>query len=165
MKVLNFGCNLFKLNGFTNIDIDLANKPDELMDLRELRLNYSDNSVDFVHAGHFFEHIGWEDGKKLMQDVHAVLKPYSSIVITIPDYTKATATETIEDAERIILNYGNHVALYNIKRLEELAKQAGFRLYTELDLERVPWILLPAAPVGTIPLPEKWQTSFLAMKT
>ncbi len=165
MKVLNFGSNSFKLNGFTNIDIDEANKPDVQMDIRDIRLNYIENEVDFIHAGHFFEHISWEDGKKLMQDVHAILKPYASIVITVPDYTKTARTETVENAERIILNYGNHVTLYNITRLEELAKQAGFTVYMELDLGRVPWILLPAAPAGVIPTPEKWQTSFLAMKT
>lgn len=161
MNVLNFGCNLFKLPGFTNIDIDPANNPDLLLDIRLLKERYEGNSVDFIHAGHFFEHLGWEDGKKLMRDSYLVLKPYSSIVITIPDYTKAVH-ETIEDAERIILNYGNHVSLYNIKRLEELAKQAGFRLYTEVELDRVPWLLLPA---GTDPKPELWQTSFIATKT
>lgn len=162
MKVLNFGCNAFRLNGFTNIDIDPNNGPDIVMDLRDLRQNYAPNEVDFIHAGHFFEHISWEDGKKLMQDVHTVLRPFASVVITIPDYVKATAQEDIVNAERIILNYGNHVTLYNLGRLEELARQAGFRFFTEVELERVPWLLLPA---GIDPKPEKWQTSFVAMKT
>jgi predicted SAM-dependent methyltransferase len=169
MKVLNFGCNIFKLNGFTNIDIDPKNGPDVVMDLGNLRQNYAQNEVDFIYAGHFFEHISWENGKKLMQDVHTVLKPFSSIVIAVPDYVKTTEQEDIVNAERIILNYGNHVTLYNLGRLEELASQAGFQFFTEVELERVPWLLRPAAPPGApegfVPPPEKWQTAFMAMKT
>jgi predicted SAM-dependent methyltransferase len=169
MKVLNFGCNDFRLNGFTNIDINPDNKPDIVMDLRNLRQNYATNEVDFIYAGHFFEHISWENGKKLMQDVHAILKPYASIVITVPDYVKTTEQEDIVNAERIILNHGDHVTLYNLGRLEELARQAGFRFFTEVELDRVPWLLLPAAPPGSpdgfIPPAEKWQTSLMAMKT
>jgi predicted SAM-dependent methyltransferase len=169
MKVLNFGCNDFRMNGFTNIDINAQNGPDVVMDLRNLRQNYAENEVDFIYAGHFFEHISWDFGKKLMQDVHSVLKPYSSIVISVPDYVKTAQQENIENAERIILNYGNHVALYNLGRLEELARQAGFQFFTEVELERVPWLLRPGqteeqAMKGILPEPEKWQTAFMAMK-
>ena len=162
MNVLNFGCNMFKLPGFINIDIDPNNKPDLIMDIMEIDSHYQPNSVDFVHAGHFFEHISAENGALLMKKVYKLLKPYSSIVITIPDYSKAAVSETIENAERIILNYGNHVALYNLSRMEKIAREAGFRLFTEVELERIPWMVLPA---GENPTPEKWQTSFLAMKT
>ena len=162
MNVLNFGCYIFKLHGFTNIDINPANNPDILMDLMEIDQKFEPNSVDFIYAGHFFEHISAEQGLLLLQKVHKILKPYSSIVITIPDYTKTTATETIENAERIILGEGHHVALYNLKRLETLADKAGFDLFTEVELDRVPWMIMPAGPVQE---PEKWQTSFIAMKT
>lgn len=161
MIALNFGCNIFKLPGFINIDIDPANNPDVLMDIMDLDKRYSPESVDFIHAGHFFEHISIENGYLLMKQVFKVLKPYASIVITIPDYTKAAKTETIENAERIILNYGNHVALYNIDRLESIAEEAGFRLFTEVELDRIPWMILPAGPNRE---PEKWQTSLIAMK-
>lgn len=159
--VLNFGCNMFSLGGFTNLDIDEKNNPDIVMDITKIKEYYEPNTIDFIYAGHFFEHIGWESGKKLMKDVHDLLKPFSSIVIVIPDYKKAAESESIEDAERIILNYGDHVALYNKERLEELAKQAGFRIYTELELERVPWILVPDI---NNPVPEKWQTALIATK-
>lgn len=162
MNILNFGCNEFRLPGFINIDIDPVNKPDMIMDIMDIESKFQQNSVDFIYAGHFFEHISSQNGELLMKKVHNILKPFSSIVITIPDYTKASATETIEDAERIILNHGNHVSLYNLDRLSRIAKHAGFKLYTEVELDRVPWMILPA---GLNPMPEKWQTSFIAMKT
>lgn len=161
-EVLNFGCNEFKLHGFTNIDIDSSNNPDVLMNIMNIDSVYSDNTVDFIYAGHFFEHISYEDGIELMIKVQRVLKKYSSIVITIPDYIKTTKMMSVSDSERIILNHGNHVSLYTASRLEDLAKKSGFRFFAEVGLTQVPWMILPA---GENPVPEEWQTSYMFMKT
>lgn len=162
MLALNLGCNLHKLPGFVNIDIDPANKPDVVMDIRNIREHYGENTVDAVYAGHFFEHISALEGIELMKNIRHILKPWACTIITVPDYVKATNLETIENAERIILNYGNHVALYNLERLENLAKMGGFKCYAELPLDRVPYILVPNI---YDPKPEPWQTSLVAIKT
>ncbi len=165
MNILNFGCNVFRLPGFINIDIDPENKPDLLLDIMDIDKRFPENSVDFIYAGHFFEHLSAQNGAILMGKVRKILKPFASIVITVPDYVKTTELMGIEDAERIILNHGNHVSLYDLDRLESNAKNAGFQLFTELELDRVPWMILPAVPEGLIPVPEEWQTSFIAVKT
>ncbi len=163
MIALNFGCNVFKFPNFINLDINPANNPDRVMDITKIRDCYDQNTVDIIHAGHFFEHISWDLGKKLMTDSRAILRPCSPIIITVPDYRKTVLqNENDDNAERIIFGSGEHQTLYSLSRLEELAKQAGFYIYTELELERNPWLILPA---GIDPKPEKWQTSFIAIKT
>lgn len=163
MIALNYGCNVFKFPGFVNLDINPANNPDRVMDITKIKDFYAQNSVDLIHAGHFFEHISWDAGKQLMKDSRDILRPYAPIIITVPDYKKTVLqNETDSNAERIIFGGGEHQTLYSLSRLEELAKQAGFKIYTELELERNPWLILPA---GIDPKPETWQTSFIAIKS
>jgi predicted SAM-dependent methyltransferase len=160
---LNFGCNIFKLPNFINLDIDPNNNPDLLMDVTRIREYYDQNTVDIIHAGHFFEHLSWNTGRQLMRDAREILRPFAPIIITIPDYRKTVLqNESDDNAERIIFGGGEHQTLYSTSRLAELAQQAGFRIYTELELDRNPWLILPA---GVDPKPETWQTSFVAIKT
>lgn len=160
MIALNLGCNMFKLPSFTNIDIDPNNKPDLILDATKLETKYEHNSVDFIHAGHFFEHLSSTDGQELFKSCYRILKPFGSFIVTIPDYTKCSE-ESIEKTEYIIMANGDHKAIYDIKRLEKFAFDAGFRIFMELDLTRNPYLLVPDK---RNPVPEKWQTSFMAIK-
>lgn len=162
MLALNLGCNQHKIPGFTNIDIDPANTPDVLMDIRKIRELYTENSVDVVYAGHFFEHITAQEGIELMRDIQYILKPWAIAIITVPDYVKAAKLETVENAERIILGQGQHQSLYNWERLENLAVIAGFTCYAELPLDKVPYLIVPNK---YDPKPEPWQTSMVVVKT
>lgn len=158
---LNLGCSAYKLPNFINIDIDPKVKPELCINLKELKDNFEGNSVDFIFAGHVFEHFKKEDSLKLMKDCYDILKPHRAMLVVVPDYTKCLDQE-IDLAERVIMADGDHLMLFNKERLREMLKIAGFRFaYHIEDLSEIPYIL-----VSNIydPKPDSWQTAFIALK-
>lgn len=158
---LNLGCSSYKLNGFINIDFDPNVKPELCIDLKELRNNFEDNSVDFIFAGHVFEHFKKEDSQKLMEDCFQILKPHRTLLAVVPDYSKCF-DQDIQTAERVILANGDHQMLFNKNRLREMLRNAGFRFaYHVENLSEIPYLL-----VSNIldPKPDVWQTGFIALK-
>lgn len=165
MKLLNLGCNIFKIKGFINIDIDPDMSPDLCMDLANIKEHFSDNSVNFILANHVFEHLTVSEGIKLLKDCYSILKSGGSIVITVPDYTK-TPKNDCELESKIILGdvssqYGRHKSLYSILQLQDIFQKAGFNLYTELELNKVPFLIV--SDINN-PIPDPWQTSFVGVK-
>ena len=158
---LNLGCSAFKLNGFINIDIDESVQPDLCIDLLNLDDHFKDNSVDFIFAGHVFEHFKKEDSQKLMNICFKKLKSHRNLLAVVPDYTKATL-EHIATAERIILAEGDHQMLFHKDRMRGMLFSAGFQhAYHIEDLREIPYLL-----VSNIhdPQPDLWQTGFIALK-
>lgn len=158
---LNLGCCCFKLPHFVNIDIDPQFKPDKCMDLMELEKEFSTNSVDFILAGHIFEHFKKEDSQELMRQCGNLLKPFRMLLTIVPDYTKC-ADLHISAAEKIILAGGDHQMLFNAVRMRAMLKKAGFTNVFEIkDLTSVPYLVVPDIKN---PVPDPWQTAFLSFK-
>jgi len=158
---LNLGCSNFKLTGFTNIDIDPRVRPDLCIDLTDLHKHFKENSVDFIFAGHVFEHLKIEDSQQLMKTCYRILKHHRNLLAVVPDYMKA-CVESVSTAERVILAGGEHQMLFNKKRLREMLKEAGFNYAVHIeDLSEIPYLL-----VSNIhdPKPDFWQTAYLSMK-
>ena len=72
MVCLNVGCHDIHMEGFINIDLDEAMKPDLLMDVKNLKDKFSPGSVDFIYCGHLLEHLTVEDGKQLIRSSGSV---------------------------------------------------------------------------------------------
>lgn len=157
---LNLGCNAHKFKDFINIDMDQKYQPDLNIDCRELDKNFKSDSVDFIHAGHFLEHVSYKDALKILTCCHQILKPFGSLLVTVPDYTKCEDI-SIEEAEKVILGQGEHLTLYHIGRLEQALAHAGFRLWSEVPLKNVPYLIYSNR---NNPVPDKWQTSVMAIK-
>ena len=161
MTLLNLGCSNFKIPNFVNIDIDPSVNPELVIDLRDLSKNFTPNSVDFIYAGHVFEHFTYEESLDIMKQCQSILKPFRNLMLVVPDYSKCSSLP-IEEAERIILGCGNHKTIFNSIRITEMLKKLNFHSVNEIvDLKEVPYIL-----VSNIydPKPEPWQTAFLAFK-
>ena len=158
---LNLGCSAYKLKNFINIDIDPKVNPDLCLDLNNLEDHFEKNSVDFIFAGHVFEHFNKEDSQKIMNTCYNILKPHRSLLAVVPDYSKCDKLE-IELAERIILAKGDHKILFNKDRLRTMLGRAGFNYSFHIEnLKEVPYLL-----VSNIldPKPDPWQTAFISLK-
>lgn len=104
---LHLGCGADHYNGWINIDkIDKKGKVDLVMDLRKGLPNFRDNSVEAIFSNHFWEHLTWEEGQRLLKDCRRILKVGSIIRTQLPDL------------ETIIKWYSNEpfVDSYNIKQ-------------------------------------------------
>jgi len=82
---LNLGCHKWKIQGWINLDTDEKMKPDVFMDVE--KLDYPDNSVDEIYAGHMLEHLTADSNG--LEEWRRVLKPGGKITITVPDTEKA----------------------------------------------------------------------------
>jgi len=162
MTRLNLGCNNYKIAGFINIDLDPNVKPDLVADLTKLTDHFSENSVDFIFAGHVLEHLPYQDSLMALKQCKHILRSHSIMLIVVPDYTKCQDVD-VNLAEKIILANGDHKTLFNKDRLYRMIKESGFSYaYEVTDLKEVPYIL-----VSNIrdPKPDPWQTAFIAFKT
>lgn len=160
-NALNLGCNAFKFPGFINIDLDPKFQPDMILDCRYLDQNFAPNTIDFIHAGHFLEHVPYTDGQNIVKQCFKILKPFGSLLITVPDWTKCNDVP-IAEAEKVIFGGGEHQALYDLGRLKEVLENGGFRVWSEIPLSRSPYLIYANKYE---PVPDKWQTSVLALKT
>jgi len=158
---LNLGCSEYKLNGFINIDFDPDVQPEMCIDLNKLGENFKENSVDFIFAGHVFEHFKKEDSQKLIETCFKILKPHRALLAVVPDYSKCGDID-VETAERVIMAQGDHLMLYNKTRLRDMLRLGGFNhAYHIEDLKEIPYILVANV---LDPKPDLWQTGFIALK-
>lgn len=158
---LNLGCCSYKLPNFTNIDIDSQYNPEICMDLMDLKKKFGPYSVDFIYAGHIFEHFTFKDSLNVMQQCCSILKPFRMMISVVPDYSKCDELP-VEKAEHIILSKGDHKMLFNQERLKNMLHQAGFTHVIEItDLLEVPYLVVPDV---NNPSPEEWQTAYLSYK-
>lgn len=147
---LNVGCHDIQLNGFINLDLNPAMNPDRVLDCTKLPEHYS--NVDFIYCGHFLEHFPIEKSKQIVRDFHTILRPYGVCVTVVPDYMKVPIN--VDEAERIILGAGEHLAIYNTTRLLQVFRGAGF--FAQIaDVKDLPWCRFQNVD---------WQSAVIAIK-
>lgn len=154
MQAINIGCHDIHIYGMLNIDIDPAMKPDLLLDCTKLTEYFGEESVNFVYMGHFLEHLTIQEGKKVVSDIFHILKQYSSLVVTVPDYTKCVG-QNIEVVENVVIAGGQHKTLMNITRVKEYMHEAGFCTIAEIQPKETPHCPFPQVA---------WQTSAIGIK-
>ncbi|MEW5946700.1 MAG: methyltransferase domain-containing protein [bacterium] len=143
MVKLHIGCGDVYLDGWVNIDSE-SGSADLTHDMRE-PLPYDDNSVDFIYNEHFIEHVGFEDGLKVMTDFHRVLKPGGVVrVATLDldyvmkkyfflwkrqDWIKRYGHQWIKtraEMMNVVFRHWGHQYLYNGEELERRLRESGF---------------------------------------
>jgi SAM-dependent methyltransferase len=85
---LDLGCGRFKRTGnWIGIDTLDASEVDIVGDVYDVLRAFPQNSVDRVHASHFFEHV--PDIPLLLQLIERVLKPHGQVDIVVPHFSNA----------------------------------------------------------------------------
>lgn len=158
---LNLGCSIFKIPGMVNIDLDPGVFPDIVLDLNDLNKYFPPNSIDYIQAGHIFEHFNYDESIQIMTKCQKILKPFRMILVVVPDFKKAADLPIVE-ADRIILGGGQHKIICTASRIHQMLKESGFYSVIEItNLKEAPYLLVPDI---NNPIPEPWQTAFVAFK-
>jgi predicted SAM-dependent methyltransferase len=140
---VNLGCGPWKLDGWINVDIEPSYKPELLHDLRK-PLPWGNETVDYIHMEHFFEHIPQTDGLKLLFECYRVMKWGGVIRINGPDLeklaklyisrnyndwrTRTTAPgETICDLMNDVFYNWGHCYIPDSTQLIYILEKVGFR--------------------------------------
>ncbi|MDQ3813361.1 MAG: methyltransferase domain-containing protein [Armatimonadota bacterium] len=149
--------------GWINIDlafdrmpqVDAAAQPGTMVinyDLR-LKLPLEDNSCAFIYSSHFFEHLEYRHGLKLLRDCHRVLQPggvfraampnfrgmfeayingeyqYTDLVdilLLLPDVEPGTETYT-DYLNYGVYQFGEHKCIYDEEKMVLLLQKIGFK--------------------------------------
>lgn len=99
---LNIGCNEWKLDGFVNTDIDPAMNPDLLHDATT-PFPHEDESMEEIYLGHMLEHVGVQDGYRLLDEVRRMLKKGGFVTVTVPDTEKGIRLYNDGKIEKFLL--------------------------------------------------------------
>jgi len=86
MMKLNLGCGEFKKDGYLNLDISSAVKPDLIHDLNVFPYPFQDSQFDVVEADHVLEHL--ENSFLVMKELHRVSKNKASVIVRVPHYSR-----------------------------------------------------------------------------
>jgi ubiquinone/menaquinone biosynthesis C-methylase UbiE len=60
------------------------------------KLQFSENSIDYIFSSHFLEHIYYWEAQKVLRNCHKSLKPNGLIRLALPDY-KLIASNFVEN--------------------------------------------------------------------
>lgn len=81
---LNLGSGLSKKEGFINIDINPRVEPDLVLDLNVLPYPFESDSVDFIYASQFIEHLT-VNSINFFQECYRILKPNGILEFHLPN--------------------------------------------------------------------------------
>jgi SAM-dependent methyltransferase len=95
--LLHLGCGNHLKDGWINLDLNLNGAPPAppqrlpqtrfiLYDLRSGTLPLDDDSCELIYSSHFFEHLEYDDGERLMRDCHRVLQPGGIFRAALPNF-------------------------------------------------------------------------------
>ena len=87
MLKVNLGSGPFKLEGWLNVDITVADVPDLVADL-SAPLPFADASVDYIHSEDFLAYITLLQARALLCECRRVLKPAGVMRLLTPDLEK-----------------------------------------------------------------------------
>lgn len=86
MVMLNIGCGRDIKKGFINIDShERENKLDMICDVRD-GLPFERESVNYIYAEQFIEHLTWLECKLFLRNCYKVLKTGCTLRLVLPDY-------------------------------------------------------------------------------
>jgi predicted SAM-dependent methyltransferase len=96
-QYLNIGCGIHYAKAAEWVNLDFSSNDSSVITHNLLRgIPFPDKRFDLVYHSHVLEHFSKEDGEKLIQECHRVLKPGGVLRIAIPD---------LETIARLYLQY------------------------------------------------------------
>jgi predicted SAM-dependent methyltransferase len=166
--VLHLGCgaHYIDLPGFVNIDANLFRRNDLWLDIT-LGLPFPGESIDVVFASHLLEHFPEGTLRKVLREIHRVLKPTGGVRFITPHLRKALQAYWAEDARffsdwpdahvsfggklnNYLLCRNQHRLMFDFGYFQELLEEAGFthceemspaesHFFSPAELERIQW--------------------------
>ena len=83
---LNLGCGEFKKDGYLNLDISSAVRPDLVHDLNLFPYPFQDNQFDLIEADHVLEHL--ENPFRVMKELHRISRNKASLIVRAPHFSR-----------------------------------------------------------------------------
>jgi len=131
---INLGCGTDYREGFINIDKSRNVKADIYLNLGHEPLPFPDNSVEYVYANHFFEHLDTDEIDFLIKELYRVCKHGAIIDIICPHYLSPTSC-AVHHKQRISENF------FDVYSIEKRGKVGGdsryfFKISYKIDYMR-----------------------------
>lgn len=104
--MLNLGCGTDYREGFVNIDRSDTVSPDLVLNLGHEPLPFPDDSVVYVYAKHFFEHLDTEEIDFLVKELYRVCRHGAVIDVVCPHYLSPSSC-AVHHKQRISENFFN----------------------------------------------------------
>ena len=140
---LHIGCGKRIINGWVNIDIDPANKPDVIDNVGRLN-TVDDGSADIIYASHVLEHFKRIYTLKALQVWYSKIKSGGILRVAVPDFEKVAQAYTSRGIPLQTLlgflvggqrnNWDNHYMVFDYNLLESMLRKVGF-----IDVKRYNW--------------------------
>ncbi len=86
MKKLNLGSGGFYKDGYVNVDLSPAAKPDVIHDLGVVPYPFADDEFDLVEADHCLEHL--PDPFAAMREIHRITRNGGAVRIRVPHFSR-----------------------------------------------------------------------------
>src|SRR3989304_5450432 len=81
---IHFGCGHHHLRGWINVDLEPSCMPDLIADLRQ-GIPFRSQTVDYIHAEDFIEHIELAHVFGFFQECHRILREGGGMRVLTPD--------------------------------------------------------------------------------
>ena len=154
---LNLGSGKLKLDGYTNIDDAPEVEPDVCAGAVDYLKSLPAGSVDEIYAGHFLEHLEYEDGQQVLKECHRVLRSGGTIGVVVPDtgtlmavyvQGKASLHELCRDFLYSTVQPSRHKWSYDAVTLRRALENAGFVATKLIDRYEDPRVIPAWFQVG-----------------
>lgn len=159
---VHLGCGRDIKPGWVNVDLrpkallqkDLNEYADTIFVQHDLRMGLplDENSCDFIYSSHYFEHMSYQDGLRLMYDCYRTLEPGGRFRIVLPNMKELFSRYLEGDAKyfelidiyryypemepetRTLIDYLNHAAyqlgqhkiMYDEEKVTQVLRSIGF---------------------------------------
>ena len=142
---INLGCGRLKLEGFVNVDQFDDVEPDVVSDATSFLGSQEDNSVDEIYAGHFLEHLDYEQGQALLSECFRALRSGGRLGIVVPDTEivmklycmgRYSLHNICEEFLYSTVQPSRHQWSYDKLTLKKAIENVGFVTTKEIDREK-----------------------------
>jgi len=138
---LNIGSYYMYIDGFINIDIKDNIGADLICDVRNLNSHFQPNTVDMILSSHNLEHVTKEDGLKVLNIFHQILKDKGILILEVPDCENLDEKLKDGNIDKDLYNtckhgcpseFGQkHEMEYTRESLKKLLEESGFKSIVE----------------------------------
>lgn len=106
---INLGSGHWKLEGWVNVDLDLASRPEVCADL-SAGLPFRDSSADLMHSEDFLDQLELAPARAFLAECHRILRPGGVLRILTPDLRKM-AHMYLQEPDRLLELWKTHVGV------------------------------------------------------
>lgn len=156
---VHLGCGADVRRGWVNVDLAPEPREDAIVIAHDLRkgLPLESASCSLIYSSHFFEHLDYKAGVRLMRDCHRVLQHGGALRFAMPNFRGMVeaylrgditylelvdirealpyvepGTETIVDHVNYgVYQHGEHKTIYDEEKLSVILRAIGFSTVTE----------------------------------